>query len=129
MEKENEEELEPLFTGRDLEMVESLVYEPDLEPGYDILRGCLAWMDEGLMAPLTPAAHRNLQDLIVARSYIQEGRDFSEWTFGPDRFRRVWKRALKQGFRWPGFKRLTLTDSDKAFLELKRQNEEDGVDY
>jgi hypothetical protein len=122
-------DLEPLFTGKDLELIESLVYDPELEPSYDILRGCLAWMDEGQRLPLTNQGHDNLTDLIAARSFIQEGRDFSEWTLGPDRFRLIWERSIKQGFRWPGFKRLTLSESDKAYLALKRKNEEEGVEY
>jgi len=122
-------DLEPLFTGRDLELIESLVYDPELEPSYDILRGCLAWMDEGQRLPLTTEGHDNLTFLIAARSYIQEGRDFSEYIIAPDHLRLIWERALKQGFRWPGFKRLTLSEADKAYLELNREREADGIDY
>ena len=35
--------MEPLFTGKDLELMEALVYNPSLEPGYEILKGCLIW--------------------------------------------------------------------------------------
>jgi len=111
-------ELEPLFKGKDLELIESSVYNPDLTPLFDIMRDSLFWKDE-YPDGLTPEGTDNLIDLISARSFLHRGEDFSEFKLAPDRFRLVWERAQKQGFRWAGFKRLTLSKKDKAYYEQK----------
>jgi hypothetical protein len=119
------EQLEPLFTGRDLELIESLVYDPVLSPSFDIMRGALIWADEWPNG-LTSDGLDNLFSLIAARSFLHRGLDFSKFKLAPDRFRLIWESAQQQGFRWPGFKRLTLSDTDKAYYEhqLKEAAEE-----
>lgn len=99
--------MEPLFTGRDLELLEALVYDPALEPGYEILKDCLVWDDE-VPDGLTPAGHETLGDLLVARSRVQRGRPLAPDPLAGDHYRVVWERALGQRFSWPGFRRLVL---------------------
>jgi hypothetical protein len=114
---------EPLFTGNDLSLIESLVYNPTLEPKFDGMRDCLFWADEEPDG-LTSDGYDTLIDLWAARSFLHKGRDFSTYKLSPDYFRLIWERALAQGFRWPGFNRLTLSDADRIFYDkhLKEQD-------
>jgi len=34
------------FSGKDLELIEGLVYNPSLKPGYEALKDALIWSDE-----------------------------------------------------------------------------------
>jgi hypothetical protein len=109
-------EFEPLFTGEDLGLIESLVFDPSLKPSYDEMRNCLVWADERVEG-LTPAAYEHLCDLWIARSFLHRGLDFSTHKLDPDYFRVIWERACRQGFRWPGFHRLSLSEEDRAYYE------------
>ncbi len=115
---------EPLFTGNDLRLIESLVFRPELKPGYDFIKGCLVWEDERADG-LTPEGYDNLCDLWIARSFIHRGLDFSTYPLNPEYFGKVWERALQQGFSWPGYKRLTLNAEDKAYYEAALQDKDD----
>lgn len=116
--------LQPLFTGNDLHLIESLEFNPDLEPSYDLIKSCLVWADERPNG-LTPAAYETLCDLWVARSFLHQGLPFSNHSLDPEYFENIWKRALKQGFRWPGFSRLTLNEGDKIYYtKMMQQNEQ-----
>jgi hypothetical protein len=113
---------EPLFKDADdLRQIESLVFDPNLEPSYDIVKGCLVWSDERPKT-LTPAGYESLYDLLVARSFLHRGLDFSAYDLSPDYFRKVWDKALAQGFKWPGFNRLTLSEKDKAYYEQELED-------
>ncbi|HEY9870482.1 MAG TPA: hypothetical protein V6D08_15060 [Candidatus Obscuribacterales bacterium] len=114
---------EPVFTGNDLRLIESLEYNPSLEPSFDALRACLVWRDEE-PSGLTPAGHEALRDLWIARSFLHRGLDFSVHPLDPEYFRNIWNRALRQGFKWPGFNRLSLNARDKAYYEemLNQEN-------
>jgi hypothetical protein len=113
-----------IFTGRDLELIESLKYNPCLEPGYCHIKDCLAWEDERVDG-LTPDGYESLCDLWIARSFIHRNLDFSAYDLSPEYFRDIWERALKQGFKWPGFNRLILSETDKAFYERMRAHAAD----
>jgi len=107
---------EPLFSGNDLRHVEALVYDATLEPSYDYMRNCLVWADERA-GNLTPAAYESLCDLWIARAFLHHGLDFADFDLEADYFRDIWDRAVRQGLRWPGFERLTLSDKDRAYFE------------
>jgi hypothetical protein len=119
---------EPLFVGKDLELIESLVYDPNLAPSFDIMRGCLVWQDER-PAGLSPTGRESLIDLWCARSFLHQGRDFSEHRLDPEYFRKIWERALSQAFKWPGFNRLTLTEADKTYYESELKKSAKVEDY
>jgi hypothetical protein len=34
------------FVGKDLELMKSLKYDPELKPNYESIKGCLIWEDE-----------------------------------------------------------------------------------
>jgi len=119
---------EPLFTGKDLKLIESLVFDPNLTPSFDIMRSCLVWQDER-PAGLSPTGSESLIDLWCARSFLHQGRDFSDHRLDPEYFRKIWERALRQDFQWPGFNRLTLTEADKVFYESELKKLSESADY
>lgn len=119
-------QLEPLFTGKDLSLVESLEFNAELKPGYDLIKSCLVWTDERPDG-LTPEAYENLCDLLIARSFIHRGVDFSAHKLDPVYFKNIWERALNQGFRWTGFQRLKLSDEDLAYYEKMLSNNENLI--
>src|SRR5438874_7732579 len=96
----------PLFTGNDLRLIESLVFDPSLKPAFDPMKDCLVWADERAEG-LTPDGYESLCDLWIARSFLHRGVDFSTHALDPNYFREVWDRAIQQGFNWPGSCRLT----------------------
>lgn len=118
-------ELESLFTGNDLRLIEALQYDPALKPCFDVMRDCLIWTDERPDG-LTPAGYEALIDLWIARSFIHQEKEFSSHTLDPQYFEAIWKRAQAQGFNWPGFNRLTLSDEDKEFYEHEKKSAAEG---
>jgi hypothetical protein len=113
---------ELLFEGNDLRLIESLKFDPELEPSYESIKGCLIWRDERPDG-LSNAGYEALGDLWAARSFLHQGLDFSEHPLNPDYYRRVWERALAQGLKWPGFNRITLSEKDKDYLESRLREE------
>ncbi len=107
---------EPIFGPDDLRLIESLVYDSSLEPRFDALRACLVWRDEEPKG-LTPDGYNNLCRLWIARSFLHRGLDFFAHPLDPEFIRQFWQRAGKQGFKWTGFERLTLSTKDKEYYE------------
>ncbi len=111
---------EPIFKGKDLELIESLVLDATLEPKFCSFRDYLHWDDE-LPKGITPDGYDALCDLWIARSFIHRGLDFSAHPIDPEYIKQFWDRALKQNFKWTGFQRLSLSENDKAYY-LKTLN-------
>src|SRR5437868_2330157 len=101
-----------LFTGKDLRIIESLVFDPALKPMFDPWRDCLVWSDERPDG-LTPNGYERLCDLLIARSFIHRNLDFSTHTLDPVYFKQIWDRAMNYKFQWPGFNRLNLSAEDR----------------
>jgi hypothetical protein len=116
---------EPIFKGNDLRLIESLAYDPSLEPTYSPMRNHLMWSDE-MPDGLTPEGYETLCDLWIARSFVQRGLDFSEHPLDPSYISEFWERALAQNFKWPGFSRLNLSSSDKAYYETMMIKAKEG---
>jgi hypothetical protein len=114
--------MEPLFTGRDLLLIKALVYNPNLEPGYESIKGCLIWDDER-PNNLTSDAYSNLCSLWGARALLHRGLTLADHPLDPDYCRDIWERALAQVPEWPGFKRLTLSAKDKDYYETTMKRE------
>lgn len=113
----------PLFTKNDLKLVRELVYNPDLEPGFNALSGYLTWDDE-LPSGITPDGLDVLQSLWTARSLLHRGLVLSDHPINPDYCQRVWNMATEEIPNWPGFKRLTLNEVDQSYYQemLAKQN-------
>lgn len=106
------------FTGNDLEVMRSLKYDPTLKPNYESLRGCLFWKDER-SDELSPDGYKLVNSLIIARSLLQQGLTLDDHPIDPDYCKNLWAIAQKQIADWPGFKRLTLNEEDRKYLEEK----------
>ena len=117
-----------VFSGNDLKLIESLVYDPSLEPSYEFLKGCLVWEDER-PSGLTPDAYDILCDLWIARSLLHRGLSLADHPLDPQYCEDIWQRALKQGFSWPGFNRLILNDKDKLYYESQLLSAQGAEDY
>lgn len=108
--------MEPVFSRKDLELIQSLVYDPTLEPSYEYLKGCLVWSDERPNG-VTPDAYRNISSLWVARSLLHRGLTLADHPINPAYAQDIWDRAIHQIGNWPGFKRLTLSQKDLNYYE------------
>lgn len=113
----------PLFSETDLRLIEALEYRPELEPAFDEIKACLVWDDER-PAGLTPAGYESLCDLWIIRSYIHRGIPRQAWGIDPASgyFQDVWDRAQAHPIRWPGFRRMQLSEKDRAYLESCLEN-------
>ena len=109
------------FLGEDLEIIEALVYQPELSPCYDPMRDALVWMDEWPRS-ISSEGFKKLWRLWVARSFLHRGIPFSSYRLNPDLLERIWSEALMQGFKWPGFNRLELSQEDREYYEEQRKN-------
>ncbi|CAN5316161.1 hypothetical protein BH11CYA1_BH11CYA1_41090 [soil metagenome] len=108
--------MKPEFTGTDLDLIRSLKYDPLLEPSYEYLRGCLFWEDERPEG-LTSDADDLIGSLIFARSLLQRGLTLEDHPVDPEYCKNLWAMAQQQISEWPGFKRLSLNDKDRRYLE------------
>lgn len=54
---------------------------------------------------------------MAARAPIHRGLTFDDLPFDPDYYKELWALAQQQISNWPGFKRLTLNDQDRKYLE------------
>jgi|GEM_PF-370884 len=107
-----------LFSERDRNLIETSVYDPALEPRFNALSGCLNWNDEA-PSGITSEAYGVLSSLWVARSLMHQGLTFSDHPINPEYSQRVWQQAVHEIPNWPGFKRLVLSEEDKAlYAEL-----------
>jgi hypothetical protein len=111
--------------GDDLKKIEALVFQPELEPSYEVIKDALIWSDER-PEDLSSEGYEKLIDLWIARSLIHKGIPFSDWRLDPEYFEKVWSEATKQNFKWPGFNRLHLSNKDKAYYlsQQEQANEE-----
>ena len=110
------------FEDRDRKIIESLTYQPGLQPGFEALKGCLVWADER-PDNLTPAGYDRLCDLWIARTILCH--DPSRRTLNDAHYRAAWSRAKAEGIRWPGFHRETLSETDRRYYE--RMCEDGGL--
>ena len=114
------------FAQYDLCLIESLVYQPELKPGFECLKECLIWEDERPNG-LSPEGYEKLCDLWIARSFLHKKVPFSSWELDPNYFEQVWSMAQAQAFKWPGFYRVQLNQEDALFYELERAKAEQGL--
>ncbi len=110
---------EPLFSGRDLELMLSLKFDESAEPSFHIMKRCLVWTDESI-ANLTSAAYESVGDLWITRGYLHRGLELSDPKIDPY-FRDIWERALQQIPDWPGFKRVTLDEEDRDYFQFSME--------
>ncbi len=108
--------METGFTGKDLEIMKSLKFDPSLKPNFESLKGCLVWKDERPRG-LSLDADDLVNSLLIARASIHRGLTLDDLPFDPEYYKELWALAQQQISEWPGFKRLTLSDEDRLYLE------------
>jgi hypothetical protein len=104
------------FTESDREALAQLVFDPTCEPSYELLKACLVWPDER-PSRISQEGYRLLCDVWIVRGFLHRKTPREEWGFNPPYFEEVWKSALLEIPRWPGFKRLELSPADQAYLD------------
>ncbi len=102
-----------MLSSQDRALLESAQFDPRAKPSYESVKSCLVWPDElpdGLSLEGIQFIHR----LLAARSFMYRGI--------PRKGRReylqaAWDEASLSGLKWSGFRRLTVSPKDLAFLE------------
>lgn len=121
--------MKPLFTGKDLQIMQALAHDPSCVPAFESFKAILVWKDERAEG-LTPEAYKNLCDLWIARSFLYHGRNFADYgdLLDPQYFKDKWARGVAQVSDWPGFKRLALSDKDKSYYETCMREQAEALE-
>ncbi|MDO8654378.1 MAG: hypothetical protein Q7R66_19580 [Undibacterium sp.] len=109
------------FSAAELIALNALFFDEEARPYFDPLRDCLRWGDE-VPAGASAGAYERLIDLAIVRGFIHSGRQREDWlVLGSGAyFAEIWDEALTAAPNWPGFKRLHLSETNKAFLDSER---------
>lgn len=105
-----------LFSQEDRKLIEALVFDPSLTPVYNPVSTCLFWDDE-LPLDATYEARFVIRELWMLRALLHKGLTIESHPFDPESCRQLWDQANKEIPGWTGFKRLTLSEKDRAYLE------------
>ena len=100
----------------DRAVIESLEFDPSLEPSFDIIKSCLAWPDE-VPKGISGKGNMLVGRLLIWRSFLHREMPEEAWGLDPSPYRLAWQSAVSEKLSWPGFRRLTLSSKDKQFLE------------
>jgi hypothetical protein len=101
---------------RDLDILNKLVFVTDAEPSFELLKYCLVWSDERPLAHLSVEGQEFLSDLWIVRGFIHRSLPNDQWGLDPKYFTEVWEFGLLNAPYWPGFRRLSLSEADSAYL-------------
>ena len=108
--------MELKLTDKDIELIQTQPYDATLKPNFESLKGCLVWRDERPRG-LSLDADRVINSLLVGRNLLHRGLTLDDHPINADFCKKVWTASQKQIADWPGFKRLTLSDEDRKYLE------------
>ena len=108
--------MELKLTDKDIELIQTQPYDATLKPNFKSLKGCLVWRDERPRG-LSLDADRVINSLLVGRNLLHRGLTLDDHPINADFCKKVWTASQKQIADWPGFKRLTLSDEDRKYLE------------
>ena len=104
------------ISNQDRMAIESLSYNPSLEPSFDIVKSCLMWEDER-PGSISSEGYRFVRSLWVVRSFIHRGLPEEQWGLEPHHFQAIWRFAIDAKLKWPGFYRLELSWKDRIYFE------------
>ncbi len=116
------------FVPSDRESLERLVFDPSCEPSFELMKGCLVWADER-PAKISKEGYELLGDLWLVRGYLHRNVPVEQWGLDPAYFQEVWKNALEDVPRWPGFRRLDLSHAERAYLDECLRETAGKTDY
>lgn len=100
----------------DVAVLGQLRFDEGCEPSYDLIRACLVWPDER-PHKISNEGYELLGDLWIVRGYLHRWIPPENWGLAPSYFQGVWRLALESVPGWPGFRRLELSEVDRAYLE------------
>jgi hypothetical protein len=103
------------FNQSDRERLECLIFDRACEPSYELMKSCLVWPDER-PAEITNEGYELLGDLWIVRGLMHRDVPPEKWGLDPAYFQEVWRNALADVPRWPGFRRLDLSAADRTYL-------------
>jgi hypothetical protein len=116
------------FSLEDAKLLNSLVYQPDFKPSYDMVQNLLTWKDERPTG-ISDDGMDKLINLWIARSYIHDDRPFSSDVFGGKHLEEAWSKSKDEIPNWPGYQRLNLSTEDREYLDNERRSLEENDDY
>ena len=116
------------FSQSDRERLERLTFDPTCEPSYELMKSCLVWPDER-PAEITKEGYELLGDLWIVRGFMHREVPLEQWGLDPAYFQEVWRSALADVPRWPGFRRLELSDADRTYLSTSIKGAAGREDY
>lgn len=105
------------FKREDRVHLESLTFDPMCEPSYEWIRACLIWPDER-PTKISSDGYELLGDLWIVRGFIHKHVPRERWGLDPEYFQEVWENALVDVPNWPGFRRMQLSISDQAYMDV-----------
>ena len=103
------------ITKADWDRFAATPIDPEAEPRYDPLKGCLLWPDE-FVDGLSRDGVELLGDLFVARSLLHRDTPISTWPGGSHALQQRWDTAIAAGLPWPGFARVSLSADQRTLL-------------
>jgi len=103
------------LTPTDRVALQELVFDPGSEPSFELMKACLVWPDER-PARISKEGYELIGDLWIARGYLHRDVPPEQWGLDPAYFQAVWSYALLDVPGWPGFRRLELSEADRAYL-------------
>jgi len=74
------------------------------------------WEDE-IPKKISNEGREFLYDLLIVRGFIHMSIPNNKWGLDPEYFGNIWRYGLANIPQWPGFRRLTLSEVDKEYLE------------
>lgn len=104
-----------LFSEVDRRLIEAQVFDPKAEPSFEALKACLVWPDE-CPERISNEGREVLSDLLIVRGFIHRGVPREQWGLDPQFFLDRWAEAQAICLRWNGFRRMSLSESDSAYL-------------
>jgi hypothetical protein len=105
----------PIFSEYDRELFKSLVFDPSMKPEFNAVSACLFWDDE-YPKDITSLGLRQLRILWYSRAYLHTDNSFAGAGEHEPSRRAFWEQALQEIPTWPGFKRIALSEEDRAFF-------------
>ena len=113
------------ISEQDRAAIEQLEFDPTLKPTFDIIKSCLIWRDE---SPTGASAdgRRFVSLLWIYRSFQHRRISDDKWPVDSRIYREAWEYAVRENIKWPGLRRLSLSDEDLSYLEAKLNENHEG---
>ena len=116
------------FSPPDREALQRLVFDPTSEPSFELMKTCLVWPDER-PERISNAGYELLGDLWIVRGFLHRQVPAEKWGLDPAYFQEVWSNALEDVPGWPGFRRLQLSEAERAYLHGSLKEATSSDDY